>query len=243
MADLEITVKYKSLPARATFLFCMFTLPLWGVLSPFAVAFLFIGNLYTFLQRGQAMNFADMIHFGACFSLVAILGGIVTVMSSDTQICLSKLGISLPAFLAPTLGFRKQIPWSAIDNVQVIGEQDKGRIRFKGPSTDVSLNLSSIPKDQLEQLLLAVQLWGGDCERNPALLELHEKLQGNEEKLSYTAMWEEELARRFATTAFVPLEPGTTLYSDKLKVVRQLSFGGPSWPYISARKKIKIWLS
>jgi tRNA A-37 threonylcarbamoyl transferase component Bud32 len=235
MADLEITVKYKSLPARATFLVSMFTLPLWGVIAPCAVMFLIITTLYTSLCRGFGLGqfpLYQVIQFSVAFLLVAIFGAIVTVISSDTQIFLSKLGLSFPTSLAPTLGFRRQIPWTAIDSVQLIGSGASAMIRFKGPATDIKLYLASIESEQLEQLLLAVQLWGGGCERNVALLELHEKMQGNEEKLSYTTMWEDELARRFATTAFVPLEPGNTVYSGKLKVVRQLSFGGLSAIYL-----------
>jgi tRNA A-37 threonylcarbamoyl transferase component Bud32 len=235
MADLEISVKYKSLPARATFLVSMFTLPLWGVMAPCAVAMLIASHLYATLNIGRAfvqVPLYQLIQFSVAFLLVAIFGAIVTVISSDTQIFLSKMGLSLPTSLAPTFGFRKQIPWSAIDSVQLMGSGTSALIRFKGPATDIKLNLASIEKDHLEQLLLAVQLWAGNCERNVALLELHEKLQGNEEKLSYTAMWEDELARRFATTAFVPLEPGTKVYSGKVKVVRQLSFGGLSAIYL-----------
>jgi tRNA A-37 threonylcarbamoyl transferase component Bud32 len=235
MADLEISVKYKSLPARATFLVSMFTLPLWGVMAPCAVAILLASHLYATLKIGGAfvqVPLYQLIQFSVAFLLVAIFGAIVTVISSDTQIFLSKMGLSLPTSLAPTFGFRKQIPWSAIDSVELMGSGSSALIRFKGPATDIKLKLASIEKDHLEQLLLAVQLWAGSCERNVALLELHEKLQGNEEKLSYTAMWEDELARRFSTTAFVPLEPGAKVYSGKLKVVRQLSFGGLSAIYL-----------
>jgi serine/threonine-protein kinase len=45
-------------------------------------------------------------------------------------------------------------------------------------------------------------------------------------------MWEEELARRFSSTAFVPLEPGSQLRSGKLIVVKQLAFGGLSAVYL-----------
>jgi len=42
----------------------------------------------------------------------------------------------------------------------------------------------------------------------------------------YTQMWEEELGRRFSTTNFMPLEPGQQLSDGRIKVVRQLAFGG-----------------
>src|SRR5262249_39929673 len=49
---------------------------------------------------------------------------------------------------------------------------------------------------------------------------------------SYTAMWEDELSRRFTSTAYVPLEPEHVLQGGRLKIVSQLSFGGLSAVYL-----------
>jgi serine/threonine-protein kinase len=45
-------------------------------------------------------------------------------------------------------------------------------------------------------------------------------------------MWEEELRRRFCTTAFIPLEPGTHIRNGSLKVIRHLALGGLSALYL-----------
>jgi serine/threonine-protein kinase len=53
-------------------------------------------------------------------------------------------------------------------------------------------------------------------------------------------MWEDELERRFASTAFVVLEPDKLLQDGKLQVVRQLSFGGLSAVYLCRREKREL---
>ncbi len=46
-------------------------------------------------------------------------------------------------------------------------------------------------------------------------------------------MWEEELSRRFSATAFVPLEPDRKLQNGRVKIVKQLAFGGLSAIYLA----------
>jgi serine/threonine protein kinase len=53
---------------------------------------------------------------------------------------------------------------------------------------------------------------------------------------SFTQLWEDELASRFGSTIFVPLEPGGTLQEGSLTVVGQLCFGGLSAVYMASRK-------
>jgi serine/threonine-protein kinase len=51
--------------------------------------------------------------------------------------------------------------------------------------------------------------------------------------MSYTDMWEDELRRRFLSTAFLPIEPGSMLRNGSLKIVRQLAMGGLSAVYLA----------
>jgi serine/threonine-protein kinase len=53
-------------------------------------------------------------------------------------------------------------------------------------------------------------------------------------------MWEEELSRRFAGTSFVPLEPGAILQNGRVKIIRQLAFGGLSAIYLVQRNEIEM---
>jgi serine/threonine-protein kinase len=88
-------------------------------------------------------------------------------------------------------------------------------------------------------------LWGSDCERSPALIEYQNRIQNENkglDRLGYTQMWEEELGRRFNATAFLPLEPGHTLQRGKLKVIRQLAFGGLSAIYLVQKEELDMFV-
>jgi len=55
-------------------------------------------------------------------------------------------------------------------------------------------------------------------------------------------MWQDELGRRFTVTTFVPLEPGKTLQNGRLKVVRQLAFGGLSAIYLVQKNETDMFV-
>jgi tRNA A-37 threonylcarbamoyl transferase component Bud32 len=54
----------------------------------------------------------------------------------------------------------------------------------------------------------------------------------------YTQLWQEELARRFGATNFIPLEPGQKVLDGTFTIEKQLAFGGLSAIYL-ARKNDK----
>jgi serine/threonine protein kinase len=54
----------------------------------------------------------------------------------------------------------------------------------------------------------------------------------NPENNSFTAIWERDLASRFGSTAFVPLEAQTKMQDGRLTVIGQISFGGLSAIYL-----------
>jgi serine/threonine-protein kinase len=96
---------------------------------------------------------------------------------------------------------------------------------------------------EIEQVLLAIEMWGATCERDPSLLLLQDSFKSNTEedgKVSYTAMWEDELRRRFSSTTFMPLAPGQVLRNGSLKVVRQLSLGGLAAVYLCQLDEAKL---
>lgn len=95
-------------------------------------------------------------------------------------------------------------------------------------------------QSDLEQFLLAIEIWGSNCQRSPELIQFQDQYQNENrgvEALSYTQMWEEELSRRFSSTSFVPLEPDHILKGGALKILRQLAFGGLSAIYLAQEDK------
>jgi serine/threonine-protein kinase len=88
-----------------------------------------------------------------------------------------------------------------------------------------------------------VELWGINCKRAPELVDYQKQIQNQASgagSSGYTKMWEDEMRRRFSTTAFMPLEPEHCLQNGRLKIVRQLAFGGLSAIYLAQENKLDM---
>ncbi len=169
----------------------------------------------------------------------------VTILSSDKSVFLSRDGISLPFFLLPHKLPRSQLGWNNLVAVKFVPEGKAGllKLQFKQGKA-LTLNLAYLTAEEIEQVIVALDVWSSGADRFPALVEarLHLSGSGSMPGLSYTNMWEEELARRFGATNFIPLEPqhvvrrggmgGPGAEGDALTVERQLAFGGSSAIYL-----------
>ncbi|HEY9712364.1 MAG TPA: serine/threonine-protein kinase, partial [Chroococcales cyanobacterium] len=233
MAELEITVTYKVAPARAVFSAMCVLFPLWSIIAPAALGFL-IGSV---ISNPAGFTFATVLTWS--LSLVAfILGCIaITAVSEDNRIHVSKDGIGVPLFLLPVMGFQRARGWTELRKADLISA-DSGKVlflTFDSPRA-LPLKLDRFSNADVEQLLLAVELWATNCQRAPELIEYQTHVQNRDrgvQQVGYTQMWEEELSRRFQATAFIPLEPDKTLQRGRIKIVRQLAFGGLSAIYLA----------
>ena len=71
----------------------------------------------------------------------------------------------------------------------------------------------------------------------PKLLGMnHLEASGSRGDLTFTSLWEKDLANRFASTAFIPLEVGAELQNGDYKIIGQMSFGGLSAVYLCRHK-------
>lgn len=238
MAELELSLRYKTLPTRIGFGVMCVLVPVWSLMAPILLG-LFIGYMYTNPQAATSM--ATMI---ICVSLLSVYlsGLLLTAVSEDDRLYVSKDGISFPLFMLPRLAFRRNRSWGELRAASLIQSgDDAGKLLLTFDQSTVDLNLSGISTSEREQLMLAIELWGTNCERTQALIDYQMQLQ-NEirgiSQLSHTQMWEEELSRRFNATSFVPLEPDAILQNGKLKITKQLAFGGLSAIYQAQWKKL-----
>lgn len=248
MTELELTVRYKSMPARVALGTILLGLPIWGVSAPAFLVYLLLaiviqmtqgsvpdlGHLFSNLQFWQ-------VAFGT-FSLT-IMGSLGSLYFGDNRLIATKEGIAYPRFLlnTPLAFFDRQKTWGEITSLTIAGSEklplrQKKLVFTFDKGKQIALNMKGLADDDLEKLLLAADVWGSHVERGPDLIVLHESLQASNntpKQLSYTAMWEEELGRRFSSTSFVPLEPGKSLRDGRLKIIRQLAFGGLSAIYLA----------
>ncbi len=246
MADLEITVRYNSPPAKLALTAAVVCLPFWGIMIPGFV--IWIGVMVAIHNEIMVslLQTRPLQLFGFVLGLLLITGiGVKTVLNlSDNRIILSKNGLELPFFLGSTLGLRRNFSWVAISSAQLVDSEKKREIVIH--TTDgfpIYLDVKCFAPEELEQFLVALNVWAINCKKTPELELLQDELQQkSDQKLlpSYTAMWDEELSRRFTATAYVPLEPEQALQGGRLKVVSQLSFGGLSAVYLCQYKEREL---
>ena len=99
----------------------------------------------------------------------------------------------------------------------------------------ISLDLHYLSAHDVEQLLLALETFGGPAGRLEAVQELKALVKSELDIkgiTSYTNLWEKELRYRYAATTFIPFSPGSTLQDGRIKILKQLGFGGLSAIYL-----------
>jgi predicted Ser/Thr protein kinase len=237
MAELQLTIPYKTLPARIVFSGMCALFPLWAVVAPAALGF-FIGCT---LSNPAALPPWATITGCIGLLLFTIFSVVITALAEDNRIHVSKDGLAFPLFMLPRLGFRRNRSWVELQGADVLSGTGKPPylvLNFGGALLPLKTNCMSTT--DVEQLCLSVELWATNCQRTAQLVDYQKQIQNEGRALGqtgYTQMWEEELARRFSATAFMPLEPGQELQGGRLKITRQLAFGGLSAIYLAQENK------
>lgn len=244
MAEFELVVNYRPKLARYGLAVMATTMIGWSVIIPFCLG-LFVSQLFITTFHVDALMAIAVIAVLASIPMFAIF---LAAVCEDDRVLISKEGIAFPLFMMFRLGLRRDRLWSELSGAEIAtlaGKVNKnglpdGQLNLffseAGKGSSVPLSLKLLDKSNLEQFLLALEVWGKNCKRSPALIEFQNGIQNSSrgvEQFSYTQMWEEELSRRFSATSFVPLEPGKTLQGGRLNIVRQLAFGGLSAIYLA----------
>ncbi len=243
MAELELAVKYKTLPAKIGFGIMTALMPVWSIIVPFCFG-LFLTMVVTNWAEVHtaALPIAGTIIILGAIPIIAIL---LAAVCEDDRIVVSKEGLSFPLFMMSKLRFRRERLWSDLITAQVQLDTSKPLAQdmaacgwlslFFRSGGHITIDVSKVAKTELEQFLLAIEVWGSNCKRTPELVDFQNGLQNQSRGLefSYTQMWEEELSRRFSATSFVPLEPDRKLQNGRIKILRQLAFGGLSAIYLA----------
>jgi hypothetical protein len=241
MAELELSIRYNTLAHRIGFILMCILFPVWSLIAP-----VMLGLFVTCM----AFSTTHVPLLGALLVVLGLLsisfaGMVMTSIAEDDRLFISKNGFAFPPLFIPANRFRRGRVWTellAADIEPSSNDKDRLVLRFHADHA-MALNLSHIEKKHIEQILLAIELWGTSCNRSPGLITYQNELQNQNRGLgqfSQTQMWEEELSRRFSATSFVPLEPNHKLRSGKLQIVRQLAFGGLSAIYLAQENKLDM---
>jgi len=237
MADFDLSVRYENRPQKIGFAASFAFLPLWSLILPCA-----LGMAMFYVTNGQGVNtplyVVAPVILGLTFLILA--GFFNSAIMENDRLSVSADGIAFPPFYLACLHFKTNRSWKSLRRATLL-DNPSGSDRLLltyDDSAVVSLNIDGMKKDELEKMLLAIELWGKDCERGPELIAFQNQLQNETKGIaghSYTQIWEEELGRRFHATSFVPLEPDHCLRNGQLKIVRQLAFGGFSAIYLAQK--------
>ena len=101
MAELELTLRYNSIPAKCGMSIMVITLPFWGVIAPFAAGML----IYAFLvpqQFGPSITLETIRYLCAALSL-PILGVILSLFFADNRLLANSSGLFFSFFLSLAL--------------------------------------------------------------------------------------------------------------------------------------------
>lgn len=242
MAELELTIPLKSNVCKIGMGTMAVLMPIWAIGIPFCL------GLCTSMVLKDPTKMTPIVAI-LVFSLLILIPAVSVVLAAifeDDVLLISKEGMAFPLRMLNQLGFRRARHWSDLQAATIqlapdSGKEPKGNINLYFHSGgSASVKIDKFSANDLEQFLLAIEIWGSNCQRAPELIQFHDQYQNSNrgvESLSYTQMWEEELSRRFASTSFVPLEPGHALRGGALKIVRQLAFGGLSAIYLAQESK------
>ncbi len=239
MAELELAVKYETLPNRLGFYLMAGLFPIWSLVIPFLLGLVIS---YLIINPGAIANPNVTLAILLSLSAVPILGVALTAFFEDNRLYVTKSGVAFPISMLPFIGFRRNRSWSELvsagvrRNISVRSDSPDVLYLTFDKTVPVQFKLKNLDKVQLEQMLLAIELWSGNKVRTPELVDYQNQLHNENKglgKLSQVEMWEEELSRRFSATSFVPLEPGRQLGGGMIEIVRQLAFGGLSAIYLA----------
>ncbi|HEY9679444.1 MAG TPA: protein kinase [Drouetiella sp.] len=245
MAELTVTTSYDSPLTRTASTALRLTFPFWGIVAPFIGVLgvlTMAGALYQHVLDARLLNW---IGIPLSWLATAVFCLLTMRLLRQNSLLLDKNGIRFPIFLRPG---NRYVPWTSIRKIDVISRgsselaQQKIAFYFESGSPLV-LDLGNMKPAEIEQMLLAIDMWGNACERDTSLQLLQDSFKTKTVEsgdVSYTAMWEDELRRRFSSTTFLPLAPGQVLRNGTLKVVRQLSLSGLAAVYLCQLDETKL---
>lgn len=226
------TLTYKNQPVSLVYWTGIITHPLWGLLMPLLFVLNLVWSIDDLIKGNLDKGVAGA---GASFFALSVflIGGFITGASREDLIEIDSTGICLPFSLTLKNHRQKFIAWHEIKSVKLI---DKRYLLISSQDGVVNLDLANMSMSDQEQLIISLSLLAPEQSVDISLLEkkdqLAETLSQSDRLLSFTTLWDDELASRFSTTAYVPLFPGQSIQNDRFTVVRQLNLGGWSAVYL-----------
>lgn len=191
---------------------------------------------------GIRLIIVALAFFGiATFSLWSKVGKIRDSYLAQIQpLIITSGGAIFPFATILQLKGRRWRRWEELKNAFIywnngpdFEDSDALVLTFKdGSSTRIVLN--TMLHQDIEKLLVALEMWAPPSAISENFADLRGYLSQALQKQglkSYTALWNDELSRRFSLATFRPLPAGTKLQNRRFEITSQLGFGGFSAVY------------
>lgn len=221
--ELTVFVKYAPLSKTMATAVCL----AWFAAST-SMAFMIVPHVHVLHWSIQLLLWllGGFIYIYLPYSVVSFYreGGLL-VVNSD--------GIAFPQTLLG-LGARRSLQWRHLKAVDYSQNISQLTLRTEG-SGNLTIDTRKIPQAEIEQLMLAVEVWSPRAIWSGPAADYRDVLQNSRMGIAtdFTQMWEAELKRRYSVTTFSPHQPGTKLQQGRLTILKQLAFGGFSAVYLA----------
>jgi len=241
MAELSVRLEYKSTTRDVAIVALNLGFPAWGLAAPIVsvICMLQVVSFFVYPTSEPIWRTVAIALACLCFSLICLT---MRWRLSRNNLIVDNNGIQVPMVSENFPNIAAYIPWSSINKVGIYPEFEsdwhkRSLVLFRAKGGPIRFNLNRLKPEQVEQLLLSLEAWGVDLQKESSVAALQQQMRTatstNQIEMSYTDMWEDELRRRFLSTAFLPIEPGSMLRNGSLKIVRQLAMGGLSAVYLA----------
>lgn len=222
----RLLIQYKEDQARNGLFIALALAPLWAGWALYVSSML----LHAIIVAG-IVGYEDLFALLLFYAGLGVVGAATIFVCLDNRLVLTQDGLELPRRFWLEMGFKRKRDWSDLRVIEFKNEQLTLRFRHG----EARFKLAGLKTSNLRDLVMAVRSNNPDanCVFDRKALEMGiPGVQHNPNDESFTTIWERELASRFGSTAFVPLEAKTKLQNGRLTVIGQVSFGGLSAVYL-----------
>ncbi|MBK9618710.1 MAG: serine/threonine protein kinase [Candidatus Obscuribacter sp.] len=245
MSSFELSIPYVELTSRQrhAYGFVLILAMIFSAIFYAHVIVLIEGHL-PFLQNALMQIFYKIaIDILAVCILLPSVAGLYHLYGPDSEgaLVLTSNGVNFPLLKGIGL-LRGSFGWHEIAGISIttsnpdaLSNADEIHLLTRNGKI-LSFRLNGISPQHQEKLFLALDTFAKQAQRDANYLQYQSSLQCRLQQVdgtTYTDLWEDELRRRFTSTNFVPLKPGSRIRNNSLLIERQLAFGGFAAIYLA----------
>lgn len=223
----KLVIRYKEDQARNGLAILLALFPVWGLWSMYVSSWLLKAII-----DGGFQGYEDLFGLFCMYVMLFLTGVFGLFICLDTKFEVTPTALVLPWRFIFNLGLLRVQPWRSLQSVEFKGEELK--LRFLTGSAQ--FKTAGLNNTDLKDFVVAVRSNAPEARCVFDTKAIEAGIPGMQTSPGtdgqFTAIWERDLASRFGSTAFVPLEAKAQLKNGALTVIGQVSFGGLSAVYL-----------